>query len=70
MLARIDDDRLKEQTLTMPLTTLLNILRGWRYTLLIVSNWVIVVSAMSTASTAVLAEQEMDLAFEIFFSVS
>ena len=68
MLVRIDD-RLKEQMLAELLTTLLNVLRGWRYTLLIGSNWVIVVSAMSTASTAVSAEQGINLAFEIFFSV-
>jgi len=47
--SKLDRHQLGRQTLAMPVTTALKVLRGWRYVALMVSNWAIAVFAGSIA---------------------
>ena len=54
----------------MPVTTVLKVIKGWRYVEIVVSNWFIVVFAHLIAFTVVFTGPGMDLTFDTFFSAS
>ena len=60
-----DRHQLGRQTLAMPVMTVLKALRGWRYVVVKVSNWAIVVFAGATVLTAVSTGPGMDLTVNI-----
>ena len=54
----------------MPVTTVLKVLKGWRYVKIVVSNWFIAVFAFLTVFTMVSTGPGMGSTFDTLFSVS